>query len=167
MNMILSLTKKWFLLSALLAAFYSCKSAKVANQATQIVTTQRDSTATRTEVRDSLLVVRKAEMAQLSHDIANLNLQGVSKTEGSATITLRRTGDRIDASCECAELKQAVQLYEKIIENWMLRETNTQTETTVVEEQMPGWAKPFLYIGMALVAYGVLSLVLKFKSKIF
>ena len=139
----------------LLLSLTTCKTFQLQPLKTKTITTTQDSVATRTEVKDSLLLVRKSDTASLSKAIQELTELPIKKTSGSATLSLWRKGEQIEAECECAELKEAVKLYKEIVEFYINKETTTETRTTVVQKEVPGFLKPFLWLGY-LVGIGLL-----------
>ena len=156
--------KKYLFCFFFLLVLCSCRSVKLQPLRTQTQTTVKDSTATRTEVQDTLLVVKPKEVAKLSALLNKLGQQPIQQTTGGATFTQHRTAYEIQAECECAELKQAVQLYKEIIEFYRHKDTVTKEETTIVETKMPGWAKPFLWLGIGFVVVGLGLATLKIIS---
>ncbi|MEM8506233.1 MAG: hypothetical protein AAF717_00325 [Bacteroidota bacterium] len=144
--------KKLILPIVLLLLLTTCRTLKVEPSTTQTTTTVKDSISTRTEVQDSMLLVRKADTASISQLITSLNSTPITQKTGSATLSLRRIGNEIQAECECAELKEAVKLYKEIIEFYQNRETVIDTQTTVVQQKVPGYLKPFLWLGYLLSA---------------
>ncbi|MDO6808088.1 hypothetical protein Q4603_05695 [Zobellia galactanivorans] len=111
------------LICLMFTALWSCKPQKHITAETKV--TQRDSVATRTEAVDTMIVARPADLAKLSEDIAKLEGTGVTSQSGAATLTVRRTGDKVEATCECAELKEAVEVYKQIVEHYRQTETTT------------------------------------------
>lgn len=144
--------KKLFWSFFCLVTLFSCKSVNLQPLRTQTTTTQKDSVATRTQVKDTLLVVKPKEVADLSAVIDQLSQMPITQTNGGATVSLSRQGNQIQASCECEEYKKAIKIYQEIIERFVNTETKTLEETTVVQNKIPGWAKPFLYLGITFVA---------------
>jgi len=103
------------------------------------------------EAKDTVLTARPKDSVSLSEVLDRLGPKPTTKTSGGATLSLSRNGNQIDAKCECEELKAAVTLYKEIIEFYREKETRTDTTQTVVEKEIPGWMKPFLYLGIVFV----------------
>ncbi len=148
--------KKVGLLIALVIMI-GCGGAKEVGTNRTITTTEKDSVFKTLEVVDTMMVIREAEMAEITKSIKELTDTPVSFKSGAATATLKKVGDEIHATCECDELRQAVKLYKETIERQKTIITDQQETITLLKKEMPGWAKPFLYLGIA-VAIGVLGL---------
>lgn len=144
----------------------SCKSVKRLPLQQQTTTTVTDSTATRTEVQDSLLVLRQAETATLTTLLDKLTATPITKTNGAATVTLSRQGNQIQAVANCAQLEYIVQLQKEIIEHYRQTETVTTTEVPV-KTKTPWYKKEWLWfvLGCLTVLLGpnILKTVLPIK----
>jgi hypothetical protein len=110
--------------------------------------TVRDSTYTTLEVQDTVLVVRDAEMANLSRKLDQLGKEPTRSRTGAATVSLSRNGDLIEASCECDELKEAVEVQKETIT--MLRETVSEQRLTLEKGGRTDWLAIVKWLAIAV-----------------
>lgn len=133
-----------------LSALLSCRSAKPVPHSQHTTVSQKDSVSSRLVPVDTLQVVRGKEQVSLSTVLDQLGEEPLVRREGSTTLSLSRQGNTLQAKCETEELKVALTLYKEVIEHFMQRETLTRQTDIVTEQKMPGWAKPFMYLGIAV-----------------
>ena len=141
-----------------------CGGTKEVGSTRTITTKEKDSVFRTLEVVDTMMVVREADMAEITKSIKELTDKPVSFKSGAATATLKKVGDEIHATCECDELRQAVKLYKETIERQKTIITDQQDTITLLKKEMPGWAKPFLYLGIA-VTIGIFGLAVLYIIK--
>lgn len=161
--------KNYFIVLFFLVLLFGCKTALLPQVQQRTKTTVKDSVATRTATTDSLAIFRKAEQVTLKTVLAQLGETPITKTQGAVTAALSKEGDQVICDCRTEELNRIIALQTKYIEHFTKEHTLTETETTHVKKEMPGWAKPFLYLGIAMTigVFGLAVLFLiKLKSKI-
>lgn len=144
----------------------SCASPKQFPKTLETNRTEKDSISRFTTVKDTVIIVQKADTARIAQLVNNLTETPIRARSNQATVTLRKVGNQIQADCVCDELKEAVKIYQETIERY---KTITQTqEATIIElkKELPGWAKPFLYLGIAVVI-GIFALATLFLIKLF
>ncbi|WP_394749486.1 hypothetical protein [Spongiimicrobium salis] len=150
---------KKLMILLLLISLSGCGGAKLLPKESNTRTTVKDSVWTQRQVIDTVVVARERDTVGLMELLDKLSERPVIRRSGSATLTLQRKGDSISATCECKELKAAVQIYKDIINRMTERNTETEITNTLERNRMPGWAKPFLWLGIA-VATGAFGLAI-------
>ena len=141
------------LLLLIILTMSACKSRQVLPKQIDTKTTIKESTMSKLEVIDTLQVLRPADTARISRLIKELTeIPSVIKSKQS-TVSIRRVGDQIEATCVCEELKQAVKIYKETVT--LQKEIITEkTETiTILQNQMNWFQKAFFYLGIGVAVF--------------
>ena len=156
--------KKWLFFFVFSAALFSCKSARIAPQRTETVTTISDSTATRLITVDTLKILRPKESVSLSARFRELSSTPTVRKQGAATITQTRIGETIETICECDELRVQLEVQKEITEFYRTIATKTLQETTITQNKMPGWAKIPVYVGCTVIILAFVGLFMYIRG---
>ena len=145
-----------FVFSFIVAVVLSgCGGSKPATYTSQIV---KDSiwTAVKRVQRDTIITI-PGDTTYITVPVMELTEVPVTKTNGRSTASIKRVGDDIQVSCECAEYKQKIALLETIISQYEKIQELTDKTVVVPERYIPWWVKILAWIGaIALAASGVL-----------
>lgn len=145
----------FFVSLSLLSA--SCRTAKVNTTEKKIAV--KDSTYTKFETVDTMLIVRPADMVSLSEKLDRLTEEPRRTKKGAATLSLSRIGDDITAICECDELKAAVEVQKETIT--MLRETVSEQKQTIEKGGRTDWLSVLKWIAITVGIWKVGDIVLQ------
>jgi len=96
-----------------------------------------DSTYRDIKTVDTMLIVRPADMVSLSEKLDSLKKEPKTTKKGAANLSLSKIGDEIIATCECDELKAAVEVQKETIT--MLRETVSEQKLTLEKGGRTDW----------------------------
>ena len=157
--------KNWLYFFVFFVALSSCKSVKLQPLRTQTTTTVNDSIATRTVARDTLLVFPK-DSVSLSAKFLELTSQGITRTSkrGDVSVSLRRVGDKVEATANTELLQKIITLQDQLIERYRTTQTLTKEETTITETKMPGWAKIPVGVGLFVILAAFVGLFMYIRS---
>ena len=157
--------KSWFYFFVFSVVLSSCKSVKLQPLRTQTTTTVKDSTASRIVKRDTLLVFPK-DSVSLSARFLELTNRPITKTSkrGDVSVSLRRVGDKIEATANTAQLEKIIALQDRLLEVYQTIQTLTKEETVVTETKMPGWAKIPVGVGLFVILAAFVGLFMYIRS---
>lgn len=157
--------KKLLCFFAFSVVFFSCRSVKLQPLRTQTTTSIKDSTASRTVQRDTLLVFPK-DSVSLAAKFLELTSRPITKTSqrGDVSVSLRRIGETVEARCDTEHLERIIALQDKVIEQYQRIETLTKEETTIETTKMPGWAKIPVYVGCIVILLAFVGLFMYIRS---
>lgn len=133
----------------------SCRSPKPILTKSETTKTIKDSTYTTLTVVDTLQVLRPADTAKISRLLKELTSQPTLIKSNQATVSLRKVGDQIEATCVCDELKEAVKIYKQTIVTQTQIITEQKETITILQNQMNFFQKLFFWLGIGV---GVLIL---------
>ena len=157
--------KNWGYFFVFFVWLCSCKSVELQPRTTDTVTRITDSTATRTATRDTVLTFPR-DSVSLSARFRELTSTPLTKRSqtGNLSVSLRKVGDNVEASCDTEHLELIIQLQDRIIELYRKEETTTREQTTLTETKMPAWAKIPVYVGCIVILLGFVALFMYIRS---
>ncbi len=157
--------KSWFYFFVFSVALSSCRSVKLQPLRTHTTTTVKDSTATKMIKRDTVLSFPK-DSVSLSAKFLELTAKPLVKKSksGEVSVSVRRIGDKVEVTANTELLERIISLQDMLIEHYQDTLTLTKEERVVTEEEMPGWAKIPVGVGLFVILAAFAGLFIHIRS---